>query len=98
MDKQQAINIAREYKEALLRKLPFKALYLYGSYSKGNFTRDSDIDIAVIMEKVDDDFFADTPLLWKVRRRISTLIEPVLLTENSADPLYADVIKTGILI
>lgn len=28
--------------------LPLKALYLYGSYSKGNYTEESDIDIAVV--------------------------------------------------
>ena len=54
-------------------KLPLKALYLYGSYSKGNYRADSDIDIAVIVERLDDDYFKDTPLLWKLRRKISNL-------------------------
>ena len=40
----------------------------------------------------------DTPLLWKLKRNISNLIEPVLLTEDTNNPLYADILKTGILI
>ena len=36
MDKEQAINLAKRYKEMVAEKLPLKALYLYGSYSKGN--------------------------------------------------------------
>ncbi len=34
MDKEQALDLARKYKEAVAEKLPLKALYLYGSYSK----------------------------------------------------------------
>ncbi len=79
MDKEQAIKLAQEYKKVLLKKMPVKALYLYGLYSKSSYTEESDIDIAVVVEHLNDDYFADTPLLWKLKRRISNLIEPVLL-------------------
>ena len=82
----------------MAERLPLKALYLYGSYSKGNYREDSDIDIAVVVESLGDNYFDDTPLLWKLRRRISNLIEPVLLTEDMDNPLYRDITKTGILI
>lgn len=98
MDKEQAIKLAQEYKQVLLEKMPVKALYLYGSYSKGNYTEESDIDIAVVVERLSDNYFEDTPLLWKLKRRISNLIEPVLLTEDINNPLYADILKTGILV
>lgn len=90
--------MAQRYKAAVAERLPLKALYLYGSYSKGNHTEDSDIDIAVMVERMSDDYFEDTPLLWKPKRKISNLIEPVLLTEDTNNPLYADILKTGILI
>ena len=98
MDKEQAINLAKHYKALVAEHLPLKALYLYGSFSKGNYTVNSDIDIAVVVERLDDDYFADTPLLWRLRRKISSLIEPVLLVEDVNNPLYSDIIKTGILI
>ena len=98
MDKEQSIKLAQEYKKVLLEKMPVKALYLYGSYSKGNYTEESDIDIAVVVDKLSDNYFEDTPLLWKLKRKISNLIEPVLLTEDDDSPLYADILKTGILV
>ncbi|MEZ3550060.1 MAG: nucleotidyltransferase domain-containing protein [Muribaculaceae bacterium] len=98
MDKEQAIALAKKYKEVVGERLPLKAMYLYGSYSKGTHTEDSDIDIAVVVDKLSDDFFEDTPLLWKLRRKISTLIEPVLLTEDDSDPLYYDILRTGTII
>ena len=98
MDKAKAIQIAKSYKAAVESRLPLKALYLYGSYSKGNATEDSDIDIAVVVDRLCDNYFEDTPLLWKLRRKVSNLIEPVLLTEDLNNPLYADILKTGIRI
>ena len=83
MDKEQAIEIARRYKKLVAEKLPLKALYIYGSYSKGTYHENSDIDIAVVVEKLSDNYFEDTPILWKLRRKISNLIEPVLLIEDN---------------
>ena len=90
--------MAQRYKAAVEERLPLKALYLYGSFSKGNYTEDSDIDIAVVVERMSDNYFEDTPLLWKLKRKVSNLIEPVLLTDDTSNPLYADLLKTGVLI
>lgn len=98
MDKEQAIKLAQRYKKAVAEQLPLKALYLYGSFSKGTSTPDSDIDIAVVVEHLNDDYFSDTPILWKLKRQISNLIEPVLLIEDENNPLYSDILQTGILI
>lgn len=98
MDKREAISIARKYKDLVAEHLPLKALYLFGSYSKGGYTEESDIDIAVVVSQKNDNFFDDTPLLWRLGRKVNYLIEPVLLEENDNSPLYADVLKTGILI
>lgn len=98
MDKEQAIELAKRYKVVVAERLPLKALYLYGSFSKGTYTPDSDIDIAVVVDSLNDNYFEDTPLLWRLKRKISNLIEPVLLTDDKNNPLYCDILKTGILI
>ncbi|MCM1170127.1 MAG: nucleotidyltransferase domain-containing protein [Bacteroides sp.] len=90
--------MARQYKAIVAEHLPLRAMYLYGSYSKGGYTDESDIDIAVVVEHTSDNFFEDRPLLWTLRRRVSSRIEPVLLTEDPANPLYYDIQRTGILI
>lgn len=77
MDKEQAIKLAKRYKAEVAERLPLKALYLYGSFSKGNYTQYSDIDIAVVVERLNDNYFEDTPLLRKLKRKVSNLIEPV---------------------
>ena len=98
MDKREAINVARRYKALVAEHFPLKALYLFGSYSKGGYSDESDIDIAVVVSRRTDNYFEDTPLLWRLGRKVNYLIEPVLLEENDDSPLYADVLRTGILI
>jgi predicted nucleotidyltransferase len=68
------------------------------TYSKGNYTEESDIDIAVVVSKRSENYFEDTPLLWKLGRKVSCLIEPVLLTEDDDCPLYEDILRTGVLV
>lgn len=98
MDKEQALKIAKSYKDVVACHFPLKALYVYGSYSKGCQREDSDIDIAVVVEKMNNDYLEEVPLLWKLRRKISNFIEPVLLLDKDDNPLYSEVLKTGILI
>ncbi|MCD7710289.1 MAG: nucleotidyltransferase domain-containing protein [Porphyromonadaceae bacterium] len=98
MDKNEAIAIAKKYKAKLAKYLPLKAVYLFGSYSKGGYTAESDIDIAVVVSHRSGNYFKDMPLLQKIGRKVSSLIEPILLTDDTINPLYADILKTGILI
>ncbi|MCF0212739.1 MAG: nucleotidyltransferase domain-containing protein [Bacteroidales bacterium] len=98
MDQEQAIELARQYKALVAEHLPLRAMFLYGSYSKGGYTDESDIDIAVVLDQLSANYFDDTPLLWRLRRQVSTLIEPVILTPDDNNPLYHDVCSTGIMI
>lgn len=96
MDTREAIELVKKYKSIILQVLPVKSLYLFGSYSKGGYTNESDIDVAVIVPKGTKTDFDDITLLWKLGSNVSTLIEPVLLHDGDKSPLYCDIIKTGI--
>lgn len=74
-----------------------KSIMLYGSYSKGCATADSDIDVAVVVDSVPGDYLDSLSLLWRLGRSISTQIEPVLLTYNEKDGgLLQTVERTGV--
>lgn len=45
-------------------EMDVKHIYLYGSYAKGNYSSDSDIDIAV----VGDDFSTSNPLAREIMK------------------------------
>ena len=79
MDKAEAINTVKKYTVLLRDYIDLEKVYLFGSYAKGNFRDDSDIDVAIVVKKIEGDFFSINPLLWKLRRQIDDRIEPIII-------------------
>ncbi len=99
MDQKTAIQTVNRYLDYLKKqKYKIKKAYIFGSYSKNTYTEDSDIDIAIIMENIDDHF--DTQIdLMKLRRNFDTRIEPhpfEVEDFNDSNPFACEIIKTGI--
>lgn len=97
MDRNQAIKISRIYSEEVKNIYnPYKVV-LYGSYSKNEQTKDSDIDIAVIFNGFSGDWLKTSSELWRMAEKADTIIEPVLLDiQNDPSGFCEHVIKTGI--
>jgi predicted nucleotidyltransferase len=57
MDKKEAIKKLKKYKEMLSKEMVFDKMILLGSYAEGNPREDSDIDVAIIVNKIQGDFF-----------------------------------------
>ena len=70
-------------------------MYRFGSYSNGRPHPGSDIDVAVIVPKVDGDFLAESAKLWRITLDVNTLIEPILIEERNPSPLYQEILRTG---
>ena len=98
LDKEQVIDIVRQYKQMIRPRYSDAKVYLYGSYSKDCATKDSDIDVAVIVPHISGDWFSTVPPLWTYARQVNSLIEPVLMEENEHSPLYDDVLRTGVAV
>jgi len=97
MDKEEAINKVREYRYLLKDYFDVDKVYLFGSYAKDTNSEDSDIDVAIVVNKINGDYFSTTPLLWKLRRQIDDRIEPVLIEKNNDISGFLDEIeRTGI--
>lgn len=95
----EVIELVRKYKRAISPRLNNNLkVFLFGSYSKGHATPNSDIDVAVIVPQVDEDWWTLTTDLALESWGISSLIEPVLIEENKPSPLYRDILRTGIAV
>jgi len=57
-------------------------VYLFGSYAKNTNREDSDIDVAIVVDKIEGDYFSINPLLWRLRRQVDDRIEPVLIEKE----------------
>ena len=97
MDKREAINKVKAYRLLLNDYFQLENVYLFGSYAKNTNREDSDIDVAIVVNHIEGDYFSVTPLLWKLRRQIDDRIEPILIEKDFDDANFlADIQKFGI--
>lgn len=101
MDKTEVLNIANNYLDWLmLHNYKYETAYLFGSYAKGNYQTDSDIDIAIVFDNLNDRFTTHVQLLM-LSAKIDTRIEPHPLEKkefNANNPLVNEIRKYGIIL
>jgi predicted nucleotidyltransferase len=98
MADQRIINILKKYIESIPATFGLRSAFLFGSYAKGSEKEDSDLDIALVLDHMDDYFFTQNELR-KLRRPIDLRIEPhPIRTEdfNSKNPFALEIKSTGI--
>lgn len=97
MDKADAIKVAQLYAGAIRENYNFIKIILFGSYAKGNYTDDSDIDIAIVFNDYNN--LMDIQLdLMRLRRKIDSRIEPHPFREKDFDlsnPLVNEIMRYG---
>ncbi len=97
MDKRDALRIANEYAFAIKSKYNYIKVFLFGSYAKGNYHEDSDIDIAVVLKDYNN--LMDIQLdLMRLRRKIDSRIEPHPFREGDFDvnnPIVNEILQHG---
>lgn len=99
MDKREAIKTVEAYKRLLKDHFQFENVYLFGSYANGTNKDDSDIDVAIVVNHIDGDYFSVNPLLWRLRRQIDDRIEPILIEKDFDDAGFlGEIQKYGIKI
>ena len=100
LTQQEALGLVRRYKQVIAPRFDNKMkVMMFGSYAKGSAHPWSDIDVAVIVPKVDEDKWLDTSVaLGMDVDNVSLLIEPVLMENNEDSTLYREVMRTGVAV
>lgn len=81
--------LLRQYAVVLEQTLHVDAIYLFGSYAKGEASADSDIDVLVLSPDFTDDIIANQLQLLRARRNIDLRIEP--------HPIKSDMLQQSVL-
>jgi predicted nucleotidyltransferase len=95
------IDKVRIYKELVKTSFPvdIEQFYLFGSYAKGDQHKDSDIDVALIVEHLDENYsiLHTEPLLWDLCEQVDFRIEPhVIACDTDYAGFLDEIKKTGI--
>ena len=99
MVKRRTIKIVKKYLSYLIEnRFDIKTAYIFGSYAKGNYHKDSDIDLAIVMNNLSNSFDMEVKSMT-LRRKMETIIEPHLFDKNEfniSHPFANEILKTGI--
>jgi len=99
MDKREVFDIANNYLKYLLQhNYKFEVAYLFGSYAKGTYNNDSDIDIAIVFNELNDRFSTQVQLLM-LTTKFDTRIEPHPIDKkefNINNPFVYEIMKYGV--
>jgi predicted nucleotidyltransferase len=99
MDNREIINTITKYKLLVSKHFDVDKVVLYGSFANGTSHVGSDIDVAIIVNSVQGDFFTYAPLLWKLKRGLDDRIEPVLIeNKNDESGFLNTILNSGIII
>jgi predicted nucleotidyltransferase len=97
MDKRDALNLAQSYAKIVNAQYNDSRIILFGSYAKGNYNEDSDIDIAVVLKDYSYDIDMQLELM-RLRRKIDSRIEPHPFRESEfelSNPIVFEIMKHG---
>lgn len=96
---EDVLKSINDYIKEIKKQYNITAIILFGSYAKGTYTEDSDIDIAVISEDFED-IYDTMAILMGMTWDIDARIEPHPIRkkdyEEVSDYFIKEVIETGI--
>jgi len=99
MDKGEILNKVKEFVAFLLsKKYKIKKIFLFGSYAKGNYNEFSDIDIALVIDDMENSYLTQIELM-KISHKFDSRIEPHPFSMDDFDgsnPFANEILKTGI--
>ncbi len=100
LPKEFALELVRRYKEVIAPRFdPAMKVMMFGSYAKDCPNEWSDIDVAVIVPKIEEGTWWDTSAsLNHDVDKVSLYIEPILLESGEDTPIYREVMRTGVAV
>ena len=98
LPKDFALELVRRYKEIIAPRFdPAMKVMMFGSYAKDCPNKWSDIDVAVIVPKIEEGTWWETSAsLNRAVDKVSLYIEPILLESGEDSPIYREVMRTGV--
>ena len=99
--KPEIISEINILKERLKEKIEITKIFIYGSYVKGNFRTESDIDICIIAKNIKNNFKA-TLTASSTSALIDPKFEPIVISDEEFESgnfgIIQEIKNTGVIV
>ncbi len=93
------INKIKELAEQAKVFFDFEKVIIFGSFSKGNAGKDSDIDVAFFVNEISPNHWQLSAKLFELVNKIDNRIEPIIISEKTDKSGFAkSILETGVLV
>ena len=78
-ERENIVTIAKKYVELVKASnfpMHIEQAYLFGSFASGRYHKDSDIDIALVVNRWEGDYFDVVAPIWRLCESVDYRIEP----------------------
>jgi len=97
VDTSEALSIAERFGRTASVELPISGVWLYGSWAYGSPNGESDIDVAVALDRKPENLVAAEKKLFRIRRSIDTRIEPIIIDVEADGSGFSEmVVRRGL--
>jgi predicted nucleotidyltransferase len=93
--------IAKQFRQAVEKKYDIIEMKLFGSFARGDYSKTSDIDLMVVLSKVDRDIEEDLfNIAYDLELEYDCVIDVIVLGQgfNNNIPVYQNIQKEGIAV
>ena len=102
MVKKEIKTLIQKFLKCLSQEgIPIQRVFIYGSYAKGEESKDSDIDVMLISEVFDKNDDQTVGKTWRISKSVDVRIEPYTIgrkrfSKDKFSPLLQIVKKEGL--
>jgi len=97
--KEDINNAINRYAELVKKILPVEMIILYGSHAKGTEHKNSDIDIAIVVDDLEEDYLDMSARLYSLCREVNSDIEPkLIIKKDNRSGFLESILKYGKII
>jgi len=82
----EIIEAAKRVRRQIASELDVKRIFIFGSYAKGTYSENSDIDLCIVADNVENEFLATFKIAPKLAA-VDPRIEPIVVAEREFNEL-----------
>jgi predicted nucleotidyltransferase len=97
MEKKELAEKIKQFALLVKKELPVRMVILFGAWLEGLAREDDEIEVAVVVDLLEEDYVESRAKLVQLGRTVDRRIEPIIIERERKDPVgfFQEVLDNG---